>query len=211
MSNSNPENLDPISDEPGAHPVGTGAGAAAGALFGAAMGAVAGPLGIAIGAIAGGVVGGLSGKELAEQDNPTVGVRPEEHELQPGVGGSIGGVIGGVIGLPAGPVGVIALASLGAAAGEWASQGVGHDVFPEEEDRRWRGLHGTLPYHSAGLTYEDYRPAYALGHTLRRSGDVFERSEDALQRSWERVKGASRLTWEEARHAVRDASRERSE
>jgi len=40
-------NLDPLTDEPGSHPVGTGVGAAGGALAGAAMGAVAGPIGAA--------------------------------------------------------------------------------------------------------------------------------------------------------------------
>jgi len=46
-------NLDPISDEPGAHPVGTGIGAALG------------------GAAAGAVAGGLSGKGIAEMIDPT--------------------------------------------------------------------------------------------------------------------------------------------
>ena len=37
-------NLDPITGEPGAHPVGTGVGATGGALTGAAIGAVGGPV-----------------------------------------------------------------------------------------------------------------------------------------------------------------------
>ncbi len=49
-------NHDPITGEPGSHPVGTGVGAAGGAMIGAAVG---------------GVAGGLAGKGVAESVNPT--------------------------------------------------------------------------------------------------------------------------------------------
>jgi hypothetical protein len=65
-------NLDPITDEPGAHPIGTGVGAAlGGAAAGAAGGAVAGPVGAAVGAVGGAVAGGLAGKAAAESLDPT--------------------------------------------------------------------------------------------------------------------------------------------
>jgi hypothetical protein len=69
-------NRDPITDEPGSHPVGTGLGAASGAAAGAAIGTVAaGPLGTAtggvVGAIVGGIAGGYAGKGIAEVINPT--------------------------------------------------------------------------------------------------------------------------------------------
>lgn len=71
MTQSNPLNRDPISDAPGAHPVGTGIGAAGGAVTGAAAGAMGGPVGAAVGGVAGAVVGGLAGKGVAEAVNPT--------------------------------------------------------------------------------------------------------------------------------------------
>jgi uncharacterized protein (TIGR02284 family) len=65
-------NLDPITDAPGAHPVGTGLGAAAGgAAAGAAAGAFGGPAGAVAGAVVGAVAGGLGGKAVAEAINPT--------------------------------------------------------------------------------------------------------------------------------------------
>ncbi len=68
----NDANRDPITGEPGAHPVGAGLGAAAGgAAAGAAGGAVAGPIGAAVGAVVGGVAGGLAGKGVAESIDPT--------------------------------------------------------------------------------------------------------------------------------------------
>lgn len=61
-------NRDPLTDEPGAHPVDTGIGATGGAVAGAAAGTLGGPVGVAVG---GAVVGGLAGKAAAEAVNPT--------------------------------------------------------------------------------------------------------------------------------------------
>jgi hypothetical protein len=69
-------NEDPISGEPGAHPVGAGLGAAAGgAAAGAAAGTLAGPVGTVAGAVIGGIAGGYAGKAIAESIDPTA----EEH------------------------------------------------------------------------------------------------------------------------------------
>jgi uncharacterized protein YjbJ (UPF0337 family) len=64
-------NRDPITGEPGAHPLGVAGGAAAGAVTGAAVGAIGGPVGAAVGGAIGGVAGGLAGKGVAESVNPT--------------------------------------------------------------------------------------------------------------------------------------------
>jgi len=65
-------NPDPITDQPGSHPVETGIGAAVGgAASGMAIGAVAGPVGAALGAAAGAVAGGLAGKGVGELIDPT--------------------------------------------------------------------------------------------------------------------------------------------
>lgn len=66
-------NPDPITGEPGSHPVGTGAGSAGGAAAGAAVGAaVGGPVGAVVGAVAGAVIGGGAGHAAGEAVNPTV-------------------------------------------------------------------------------------------------------------------------------------------
>ena len=66
-------NDDPISGEPGAHPVGVGVGTAlGGAAVGAAAGALGGPIGAVAGAIAGGIAGGIAGKATAELIDPTL-------------------------------------------------------------------------------------------------------------------------------------------
>ena len=66
-------NRDPITGEPGAHPIGTGLGAAlGGAAAGAATGTVAGPVGTLVGAALGAIVGGLAGKSVAETIDPSL-------------------------------------------------------------------------------------------------------------------------------------------
>ncbi len=66
-------NRDPITGEPGSHPVGTGLGAAGGGAAGAAIGgAVGGPIGAVVGAVVGAVSGGAAGKGVAENLDPTV-------------------------------------------------------------------------------------------------------------------------------------------
>ena len=65
-------NRDPITNEPGAHPVGTGVGAAAAGTAGAIVGTgLLGPLGGVLGAALGASVGGGLGHYAAEAANPT--------------------------------------------------------------------------------------------------------------------------------------------
>lgn len=64
-------NADPITGEPGSHPVGTGVGGIGGAAAGAAIGTMAGPLGTLIGGAIGAVVGGGAGHAAAEAIDPT--------------------------------------------------------------------------------------------------------------------------------------------
>lgn len=71
MADTKSANRDPLTNEPGAHPVGTGLGATGGAVAGAAAGSLGGPIGAAIGGVAGAVAGGLAGKAAAESVNPT--------------------------------------------------------------------------------------------------------------------------------------------
>ena len=83
-------NPDPITGEPGAHPVGTGAGAAGGGVAGAAIGTMAGPIGAVAGAVIGAVAGGLAGKGVGEAMNPTEEAAhwQQHHSKQPYAAGS---------------------------------------------------------------------------------------------------------------------------
>ena len=69
----NPANRDPLTKEPGSHPVGTGVGTAGGAAAGAAVGTLAGgPIGAVVGGAIGAVAGAVAGHAVGEAVNPTV-------------------------------------------------------------------------------------------------------------------------------------------
>jgi hypothetical protein len=66
-------NRDPITGEPGSHPVGTGIGSAGGAATGAGLGAViGGPVGAVVGGVVGAIAGGAAGHVAAESIDPTL-------------------------------------------------------------------------------------------------------------------------------------------
>jgi uncharacterized protein YcfJ len=86
MKKKSRKNVDPITGEPCAHPVGTGVGAAGGAVTGAALGAaIGGPIGAAVGTVVGGIAAAYGAHGVAEAMNPTEAEKywRERHEKQP--------------------------------------------------------------------------------------------------------------------------------
>jgi hypothetical protein len=79
---------DPLTGEPGAHPVGTGVGATLGGAALGLVGATAGPVGAVVGVTVGAILGGLSGKGFAEGLDPTAeeAYWREQHRHQPYAG-----------------------------------------------------------------------------------------------------------------------------
>ncbi|MBE7941840.1 MULTISPECIES: PA2169 family four-helix-bundle protein [Ramlibacter] len=69
-------NRDPVTEDNGSHPVGTGVGAAGGAVAGVAAGAMGGPVGMAVGGVVGAIIGGLAGRAAAQAVDPQ---REESH------------------------------------------------------------------------------------------------------------------------------------
>ena len=87
MKKKSKKNADPITGEPGAHPVGTGVGATGGAVTGAALGAaIGGPIGAAVGTVVGGIAAAYGAHGVAEAMNPTTEAEKywrEQHAKQP--------------------------------------------------------------------------------------------------------------------------------
>jgi len=81
-------------------------------------------------------------------------------------------------------------------------------INPTAEEAYWREAYRREPYYRADLDYDDYGPAYRVGYTgpMRREGE-FETLEGDLKDDFQRVRGRSRLHWEEAREAARAAWR----
>jgi uncharacterized protein YcfJ len=65
------KNRDPVTGEPGSHPLGTGVGSLTGAATGAIAGVAGGPVGMAVGGVIGAIAGAVVGHGIAEELDPT--------------------------------------------------------------------------------------------------------------------------------------------
>ena len=149
----------------------------------------------------------MSDKNPANQD-PITGA-PGAHPVGTGVGAAGGAVAGATIGSMAGPVGTVVGGAIGAVAGGLAGKGAAEGVNPTAEDSYWRENYTKSPTYKKDYTYDDYAPAYRTGYTgwerARAAGQSFDAYEPTLRSEYEKVKGKSRLNWEEAKGATRDA------
>lgn len=127
------------------------------------------------------------------------------------IGGVAGGVTGGMaagaaIGGMTGPVGAAVGAAVGAVAGALAGKGVAK-ADPAVENQYWRDNYGARPYVTPGSTYDDYGPAYSHGVDayVQYPNRSFDDLEPELSKDWSSKRGSSKLEWEHAKHASRDA------
>ena len=80
-------------------------------------------------------------------------------------------------------------------------------IDPAAEEAYWRENYSSRSYVARGTAFNEYRTAYRYGvdaYALH-AGRRFEQAEPQLMPGWDRAKGLSSLTWEDARHATRDA------
>ncbi len=74
------------------------------------------------------------------------------------------------------------------------------------EDQHWAYACSREDYFRVGLDYEDYAPAYCVGYIGHAQyGGEFDDAEKSLCANWLRIKGDSRLSWEEALAPIRAA------
>lgn len=130
------------------------------------------------------------------------------HPVSTGVGAVAGGMAAGAaVGTVAGPVGTIAGATAGAIMGGLAGKAIGGVINPTVEDAHWKRTYSQESYYQAGLTYDDYAPAYRTGYQGRDRfpGRKFDDVQNDLEASYNQVKGSSKLGWEKAKNAARAA------
>lgn len=78
----------------------------------------------------------------------------------------------------------------------------------EASDRHFSSRFESAPYRQADDSFDDYQPAYRYGtqgRTRYGERDWDDSMENEMRDGWEKAKGTSRLTWERAKAAVRDA------
>lgn len=90
------------------------------------------------------------------------------------------------------------------------ARGASGEVFnPSVHDVYWREMHTSEPYYRSGYTYDDYAPGYRTGYEgARRYMDKNTRFDDVepdLRANYDRLKGKSRLAWEDIKDAARAA------
>ena len=133
---------------------------------------------------------------------------PGAHPVGVGVGGTGGAVAGAVVGSLLGPIGTLIGGSIGAIAGAAIGKGAAERMDPTGEAEYWQNEYTKRPYFDSNYTYDDYGPAYTYGDSVR-AQYADRRWDDSLEtdvrQGWEATKAKSRLTWEQAKDAVRDA------
>ena len=80
-------------------------------------------------------------------------------------------------------------------------------VDSNAEEAYWRQNFVNRPYVTEGTSFTEYKPAYRYGADAhsRHPGKSFDEAEAELEQDWDRFKGTSSLTWDQAKLAARDA------
>jgi hypothetical protein len=120
-------------------------------------------------------------------------------------GAAGGAAAGAAVGIMGGPVGLAA----GAVAGALAGGALGKDQFQpvDKEDEYWRQNFASRPYVREGARYEDYAQAYRYGYQVfdEYPGRSWHDARADIGAGWQVDRGNSRLEWEEAEPAIREA------
>lgn len=130
-----------------------------------------------------------------------------DHPIGGAIGAVIGAVDGAAFGTLAGLPGVATGIVIGGIAGALAGKAAAQLVNPNEEEKYWRDNHQNQSYFDSTTTYDSYAPAYRYGIEAYStySGRKFDEIEAQLAKEWDKARGTSRLTWDTARLAARDA------
>lgn len=121
-----------------------------------------------------------------------------------GSGALAGAAVGGAVG---GPVGALVGGVAGAIVGGGAGHAAGEAVNPTVEDKYWRENYNSRPYVRDNTSYDEYQPAYRAGweSATENRGRKFDEVETDVQRRYDSSRGDSKLEWNDAKEAARDA------
>lgn len=149
-------------------------------------------------------------KEPRDPNRDPISGAPGSHPVGVGVGAMAGSAAAGALaGTLFGPIGTLIGAGVGVIAGAAAGKRVAERIDPTGEAEYWRNEHATRPYVDVdNYDYNrDYAAAFGYGLQVREQYGTrdFDDSEDDLREGWGLARGQSRLDWDEASEAVRDA------
>lgn len=148
-------------------------------------------------------------KDSDDMNRDPITNAPGSHPLGVGIGGVGGAAVGAGIGAVFGPIGMLIGGVAGTLAGAGAGKGVAERIDPTGEGEYWRNEYSKRPYADPNFSYDtDFEPAYQYGASARthysdRRWD--EGLEQEIRSGWASSRGSSRLSWEQARPAIKDA------
>ncbi len=125
-------------------------------------------------------------------------------------GGAVLGALGYLI---AGPPGLVIGVVIGVAGGALVGNRMAVSADPNDNVGHFEEIYSKMAYYAPGMEWHDYEPAYRFGVQTWRThgGQEFADSEPALGARWLKIRGRSRLTWDQARHAVMHVWRDMEE
>lgn len=144
--------------------------------------------------------------DIDKKEDSLVGV--PDHPVAAVAGAlATGAATGAVVGTAAGPVGTVVGAVAGAVAGALGGDAIASSIEQARDADDGRTRYSNRPYVKEGDRFEDFEAAYEFGTRMRRqyAGRSFESVEPELAVRWEGAGGNSRIDWDRARPAVRDA------
>ncbi|AOH35816.2 MAG: hypothetical protein GX761_06530 [Gammaproteobacteria bacterium] len=126
----------------------------------------------------------------------------------------LGGVVVGALGLLFGnSPGLVIGVVVGVAAGALIGSRLTERADPRDSVGHFEDIYTSMSYYERGMEWKDYEPAYRLGLESygSRGGQSFEDVDAALGARWLKVRGESRLDWNQARGAVKHVWRDMDE
>ena len=115
-----------------------------------------------------------------------------------------GAVLGGLGLLVADSPGLVIGVVIGVAAGALIGHRLSERADPRDSVAHFEDIYESMSYYASGMEWKDYEPAYRLGLESYGShgGQSFSDVEAALGARWLKVRGDSRLSWDQARFAA---------
>jgi len=103
--------------------------------------------------------------------------------------------------------GMVAGVAIGGVIGALAGKETTQIINPTTEDIYWRDNYKHRSYFNSATSYDNYAPAYRYGIVAYATYTVhqFDEIELQLANGWDNARGNSRLTWDTAKLATRDA------
>ncbi len=146
------------------------------------------------------LVGAASPAAISQVSSQATSTLPERPPYTSGAGSA------SAMGAAGGQPGMASTTTTGSMPGGMVGSGHVPQVDPTQEEQYWRANYMNAAFYSSDYTYDDYAPAYALGYRGRgRFAGRFAAFEQTLADEWDKVKGKSRLSWQQAKQAARAA------